>query len=177
MKIIVNLQGDAPFTDPSHVKAVIQRLRDTDADIATPYVRLDWAAVDGLRKAKETTPFSGTTLIAQDGLALWFSKNIIPAIRKEAALRKTDPLSPIRRHIGLYAYRRDALDRFTSAPESAYEKLEGLEQLRALSIGLKIAAVRVLPPQIASPGIDTPDDLVRAEALIAELGDPFQGGS
>jgi len=173
--IIVNLQGDAPFTDPSHVKAVIDGLSNSEADIATPYIQLDWVSLDTLRLSKKETPFSGTTLVENDGRAIWFSKNIIPAIRNENTLRVMSPLSPVCRHIGLYAFRRDALKRYTALPVSHYEKLEGLEQLRALENGMSIAAIRVSPPRISSPGIDTPQDLMRAEELLAKFGDPFQG--
>lgn len=173
--IVVNLQGDAPFTNPSHVKAVIDGLSESDADIATPYIQLDWAALDILRNSKKETPFSGTTLIENGGRAIWFSKNIIPAMRDELAMREATPLSPVCRHIGLYAFRHDALKRYTTLPISSYEKLEGLEQLRALENGMSIAAIKVLAPRISSPGIDTPQDLVRAEELIAEFGDPFKG--
>jgi 3-deoxy-manno-octulosonate cytidylyltransferase (CMP-KDO synthetase) len=171
--IVVNLQGDAPFTDPSHVQAIIDRLADTEFDIATPALQLDWAALDKLRKEKRTTPFSGTTVIETAGRAVWFSKTIIPALRKEEHLREENPLSPILRHIGLYGFKRRALKRFTKLPPSTYEKLEGLEQLRALEDGMRIAIVKVEPPRISSPGIDTPDDLARAEALIEMYGDPF----
>ncbi len=171
---LINLQGDAPFADPAHLRAVIDRLNTSDADIATPYVQLSWEALDGLRASKMTEPFSGTTLIVDtDENAVWFSKTIIPAIRKEDVLRQSSPLSPVRRHIGLYAYRREALERYVTLPVSHYEALEGLEQLRALEAGLRIAAVAVAPPQIATPGIDTPADLARAESLIAAHGDPF----
>lgn len=171
--IILNLQGDAPFTDPAHLTAVIDRLLQSDVDIATPAIQLSWEALDKLRRAKEDTPFSGTTVIEVDGRAVWFSKTIIPAIRKEVSLRDAGGLSPVLRHIGLYGFRRAALQQFTVLPQSRYEMLEGLEQLRALENGLSIGIVKVLPPQISSPGIDTKADLLRAEALIAAHGDPF----
>jgi len=172
-QILLNLQGDAPFTDPSHIHAVLDCLESTNADIATPAIQLDWKALDDLREAKKTTPYSGTTVVEVNGIAHWFSKGIIPAIRKELALRKTDSHSPILRHVGLYGFRRAALERFTSLPKSPYEALEGLEQLRALEDGMTIQIVKVAPPRISSPGIDTPEDLSRAEALIEEFGDPF----
>ncbi len=172
-EIIVNLQGDAPFTDPAHVDAVISRLKDGGADIATPAIRLTWEALDTLRDTKLTTPFSGTTVIENEGRAIWFSKNIIPAMRKEAELREADTLSPVLRHVGLYGFKRVALERFNALPQSHYESLEGLEQLRAIEAGMYVAIVQVDAAQISSPGIDTPQDLARAEALIAKNGDPF----
>lgn len=171
--IIVNLQGDSPFTPPAHVIAVAEAAASSGADAATPYVRLSWDALDALRAHKATTPFSGTTLTHDtNGRALWFSKNIIPGIRKEAAMREQGPLSPVCRHIGLYAFRLPALRRYVSLPESKYEKLEGLEQLRLLENGMSIQCVEVEPDTIAIPGIDTAEDVALAERLIAENGDP-----
>lgn len=173
-EFIVNLQGDAPFTPTAHIVGIIKAL-EHGADVATPYVQLSWDAVEALREHKTTTPFSGTTvLIGDNGKAIWFSKNIIPAIRKEDELRRVSDLSPVCRHIGLYAYRRTALEQFVSWPESRFEKLEGLEQLRLLENGLSIKCVKVLPPEIATSGIDTPYDLILAEELIAKYGDPFE---
>jgi 3-deoxy-manno-octulosonate cytidylyltransferase (CMP-KDO synthetase) len=167
--IVVNLQGDAPFTPPSYIKACLDALaRDAGAHIATPVVPLSWDALDGLREAKKDTPFSGTTaIVGEDGRARWFSKTVIPAIRKED---RSQPLSPVLQHVGLYAFRRAALDRFVSLPPSPYEQLEGLEQLRALENGLTIACVRVEAHPMSQSGIDTPQDVARAEARMAELG-------
>lgn len=171
--IILNLQGDAPFTNPSHIEAIIKRLLKTDVDIATPAIQLSWSDLDQLRFDKKTTPFSGTTVIEIDDRAVWFSKMIIPTIRKEKTLRTAEALSPVLRHIGLYGFRRSALERFTKFPQSHFEKLEGLEQLRALENGLTVGIVKVDPPQVSMPGIDTKEDLARAEALITKHGDPF----
>lgn len=171
---IINLQGDAPFTPVSHVISLAKAL-DTGADVATPYTQLSWNALESLRTHKNKTPFSGTcVIVSQDGKAVWFSKNIIPAIRRESAMKEKSPFSPVNRHIGLYAYQRDALERFTAYPESYYEKLEGLEQLRLLENGMTIECVQVEPPNIATSGIDAPSDIALAEALIAEHGDDYQ---
>ena len=170
---IINLQGDAPFTPATYVVDIVQALR-SGADVATPYVRLSWEALDTLRRDKLVTPFSGTTvLVGTDKNALWFSKNIIPAIRKEAVLRDAPALSPVCRHIGLYGYRKDVLAKFVTWPESHFEQLEGLEQLRLLENNITIQCVEVEPPKIATSGIDTAEDLTRAEHLIAQLCDPF----
>ncbi len=166
---IVNLQGDAPFTPVSYIVAVINALKSNpNFDVATPYIKLSWPELDTLREHKKTTPFSGTTLVAnKDGKALWFSKNIIPAIRHEESLRTTHHLSPVCRHIGLYGFRKVALERFVALPQGQWEALEGLEQLRCLENGMTIGCVAVEPADIAISGIDTPEDLARAEALLA----------
>jgi len=170
--VIVNLQGDAPLTPPDYVEAVLARLEtDPIADIATPVVRLSWAHLDRLRMNKQTTPFSGTTaILSEAGHARWFSKTIIPAIRKEDKRRTDWALSPVRQHVGLYAYRRAALERFTQLPLSTYEEIEGLEQLRALEAGLVIACAEVAPTDTSQSGIDTPEDLARVEAELLALG-------
>lgn len=171
--LIVNLQGDAPFQPIGALAAIIQALSPRDAEVATPVVRLTWEALDALRDHKRAAPFSGTTCArAADGRALWFSKVIIPAIRNEERLRAAGEPCPVWRHIGIYGYRRHALERFEAAPPSELEQLEGLEQLRLLELGLRIEAVEVPPAPFDISGIDTPADIVRAEALIAAHGDP-----
>ena len=171
---IINLQGDAPFTPVSHIVSIAKAM-DNGADVATPYITLSWDALDALREHKVETPFSGTTVIVGlDNKAIWFSKNIIPAIRNDESLRKEQSLSPINRHVGLYAYQKKALELFTQYKESHYEKLEGLEQLRLLENGMTIECVRVQPPKIATSGIDAPSDVLMAEALIAKHGDPYK---
>ncbi|MFA7275781.1 MAG: 3-deoxy-manno-octulosonate cytidylyltransferase [Pseudobdellovibrionaceae bacterium] len=167
---VVNLQGDAPLTPPDFVSSLIAASQaHPDADIVTPVVRLSWTDLDHLRESKETTPFSGTTaVLSPKGRALWFSKNIIPAIRKESDLRVTSPLSPVYRHIGLYGYKRTALERYITLTPSFYEEMEGLEQLRALENGMAIQAVLCdYQGRPAMTGIDSPEDLARAEALLS----------
>ncbi|MEM6626494.1 MAG: 3-deoxy-manno-octulosonate cytidylyltransferase, partial [Pseudomonadota bacterium] len=173
-EIIVNLQGDAPFTPIAYIVDVVKALLDDQTvQVATPCLRLDWPALDQLRQAKQTTPFSGTTcLIGPNDRALWFSKSILPAIRGEDKLRAADHLSPIYRHVGIYGYRLEALKRFAALPPSYYEQLEGLEQLRLLENGISIKCVEVEDAAIATSGVDAPDDLERLEKLIAAHGDP-----
>ncbi len=172
-EFVVNLQGDAPFTPAAHVVAIVDALATSGTDAATPYIRLSWEALDRLRAHKLETPFSGTTLVTDpSGRAIWFSKIILPAMRKEKDLRGMGPLSPVCQHVGLYAYRLEALRRYCALPESRYERLEGLEQLRLIENGLTVQAVEVQPGRIAIPGIDTAEDIALAERLVAELGDP-----
>ncbi len=171
--IIVNLQGDAPFAEPAMIAALVAALRGSSCDVATPVVRLSWTALDALRDHKKASPFSGTTCTRRgDGRALWFSKTVIPAIRGEAALRSVSALSPVLRHIGIYAYRFEALRRFEATEPTRYEILEGLEQLRMIESGEEVLAVEVAAPRHAMSGIDTPADVAMAEALIATHGEP-----
>lgn len=173
-EIIVNLQGDAPFVPPDAIIRLLEAARRHDADVTTPVVPLGWDELDALRDHKRETPFSGTTCArAQGGRALWFSKTIIPAIRDEQSLRQSMPLSPVLRHLGLYAYRLNALRRFETARPSFYEQLEGLEQLRFLELGMHIQTIDVERPRRSMSGIDTAEDIVLAEKVIAQDGDPL----
>ena len=172
--LVVNLQGDAPFTSPRHIVEIVRAARQNGADVTTPVVQLDWARLEAMRSHKLTAPASGTTCIrAPDGRALWFSKAVLPFMRKEADLREKLPLSPVLQHIGLYCYRPEALEAFEAAEPSHYEVLEGLEQLRLLELGMDVRAVVVDPARITMSGVDSPADVERAERLIALHGDPF----
>lgn len=173
-RYVVNLQGDAPFVRPEIVAGLVATLRESSTDVATPVYRLDWPRLDRLRAHKQVAPFSGTTCIrGSDGRALWFSKSILPAMRDEPALRQETAVSPVWQHLGLYGYSMAALEWFSAAPQSHYEVLEGLEQLRFLEGGRTIATFEVEAPTHAMSGIDTPADIALAEEAIARLGDPF----
>jgi 3-deoxy-manno-octulosonate cytidylyltransferase (CMP-KDO synthetase) len=172
---IVNLQGDNPLCPPWIVKAVIDVYKkDHSTEVATPCVRLTWKELDTLRNQKKTTPFSGTTAIVNKHLqALWFSKNILPAIRNEEKCKITEPIfSPVLRHIGLYGYRTDILNKIASLEESYYEQYEGLEQLRFLENGIKInVAIVNYKGRESMSGIDSPQDIQRAEQLLNQYGE------
>lgn len=171
---VINLQGDAPFISPDIISRLVATLRDGEAPVATPVYQLDWDSLDRLREHKTKAPFSGTTCVRSgQGNALWFSKNIIPALRDEDSLRR-EPKSPVWQHLGLYAYTFEALDWFVTHPQGHYEQLESLEQLRFLESGWRIATVAVDPPPHATSGIDTQFDIELAEAAIARFGDPYE---
>ena len=173
-EVIINLQGDNPVCPPKFIEELIKAFEeDKSVDLVTPCTQLSWEALDKLRESKKTTPFSGTTCVAdKDGYALWFSKNIIPAVRKEADLREKSDKSPVLRHIGLYGYKYDSLFKFKELEESSYEKLEGLEQLRFLENGMKIKIAKVDYGAFEGmSGVDSPEDLKRAEALFAKYGE------
>lgn len=174
---VINLQGDAPFTPPAHLEALIAAAGQRTADVVTPVIRLSWDALDTVRDQKTREPFSGTSCVRRaDGMALWFSKQVLPAIRKEDRLRADDPVSPVFRHVGLYGYTMPALRRFAELPIGHYEELEGLEQLRFLENGMSILTVEVEPGEAAMWGVDTPEDAAFAEQLIARHGDPYFAG-
>ncbi|MBI5447938.1 MAG: 3-deoxy-manno-octulosonate cytidylyltransferase [Gammaproteobacteria bacterium] len=171
---ILNMQGDAPLTPPDFLQALISSFSAAPCDAITPVTQLTWTQLDQLRQHKLTTPFSGTTAVFDEktGHAFWFSKMILPAIRHEEILRKQSDHSPIFRHIGLYGYSRQTLEQYVKLPESRFEKLEGLEQLRLLEYGYTLRCVPVdFKGRANMSGIDSPQDIARAEALISQHGE------
>ncbi len=167
---VLGLQGDAPFTPvEAPLKMIETFMGDPSVEVVTPVVALRWEELDALRDSKKTTPFSGTTCVRDSkGRALWFSKNILPAIRKEDDLRGRGEYSPVFQHIGLYGFRFDILKKFVTLPEGHYERLEGLEQLRLLENGISIQTVELhVDLGMAQAGIDSPEDVARAEKILS----------
>lgn len=154
--ILVNLQGDEPFLEPTDLDAVVTALEEGGADMATLRVPVD-------NIADLTNPSVVKVVSRDDGRALYFSRAAIPYDRGgEGGVRG------VYRHLGIYAYRRAALEKLAAAPVHALERRERLEQLRALAIGMTIA---VADGRTTGRGIDTEDDLVRARARVEELGE------
>ncbi|MDR3477783.1 MAG: 3-deoxy-manno-octulosonate cytidylyltransferase [Gammaproteobacteria bacterium] len=175
---ILNMQGDAPLTPPDFLRAMIDAFAAAPCDAVTPVTQLTWEQLDKLRADKLMTPFSGTTAVFDEktGNAFWFSKTILPAMRKEKDLRAKGDKSPVFRHIGLYGYSLSMLEKYINLPESRFEKLEGLEQLRLLENGYTIRCVPVdFKGRANMSGVDSPEDIIRAEALIAQFGELLLG--
>ena len=170
--IVINLQGDAPLTPISALEKVICEFSvNPEAQVVTPVQQLPWDALDKLRRNKMTTPFTGTTAVLnKHNRAMWFSKNILPAMRKEDKYRHGGALSPVYQHLGLYGYRLDILKKFINLPEGKYEELEGLEQLRFLENDIPIQCVEVDANEVIHSGVDSPEDIPRAEALLRSRG-------
>lgn len=161
--IVVNLQGDEPFAPAEGVRAVAQLLHDTGAHMATLAAPITDA---------ETLFDPNTVKLVQaaSGDALYFSRAPLPWPRDAfAADRSRLPGGGHwLRHIGIYAYRVGFLQHFASMPPGRLEQVESLEQLRALEAGFRIAVATT--PAAFPPGVDTPEDLARAEARIAGHG-------
>lgn len=176
-EFVVNLQGDNPICPTWFIEAVVgEYYKDPAVDTVTPVVQLKWSELDRLRENKKVSPFSGTTAVFNENNdAFYFSKNIIPAIRKEEKYRDSDFLSPVHRHIGLYGYKREVLEKISKMPESLYEKLEGLEQLRWIENGIKVRCVKVdyrsYEKMAGLSGVDTAEDIVRVEKVLEEYGE------
>ena len=152
--IIINVQGDEPFMEPSVIDSLIDVMQESPApDMAT-------VVVPSTREQIANNPNSPKVVVSADNTALYFSRSPIPFLREGG----TD--MPLYKHWGIYAYSRAALSRFVSLPESPLEKCEKLEQLRALENGMKI---KVIKTNFQSIGIDTPEDLVQAEQYLKNL--------
>jgi 3-deoxy-manno-octulosonate cytidylyltransferase (CMP-KDO synthetase) len=153
--IIVNLQGDLPTVEPSLLHAVLEPLRAPAVDIATLAVKISEPAERrDPNVVKVAAGFAPGRRVAR---ALYFSRAPVPWAGAEDAL-------PLYHHIGLYAYRRVALERFVALPRGELEARERLEQLRALEAGLRIDVTLVDTLPI---GVNTPADLKRARAVLA----------
>lgn len=171
---IINLQGDNPLCPPWFIQSLIDSWKQSEVgEVFTPFVRLTWPELDTLREVKQITPFSGTTVqVAKNMCALSFSKNIIPAIRKEEQWKTQTEFSPVLRHIGLYGYSYDALKSYLSMEESHYEKCEGLEQMRFVENAIPVKMVEVsYNGRDGMSGVDSPEDIQRAEKIIADNGE------
>lgn len=168
-ELVINFQGDALLTPPGFVEALIARMADDrDALVATPAMRL---RSDDVRAwlAEEAAGRVGGTAVVMDGAghALYFSKRLIPHLPTNALAQD---ISPVFLHVGVYAYRREALERYVAAPVSDLEQLEGLEQLRFLVEGVKMAVVEVATPQFALRELNNPEDVAPIEQALAEAG-------
>ena len=148
--VAINLQGDLPAIDPAIIAAVLRPLEDPETDIATLVVAT--ADEDERRNPNVVKAAVAFAPGATVGPALYFSRAAMPAGD-----------GPLYHHIGIYAFRRPALERFVSLPPGILEQRERLEQLRALENGMRIGAALVDGVPF---GVDTPEDLKRARQLL-----------
>ena len=157
--VIVNFQADEPFVDPDTVTRAVRAVaEDPSIDVAT-------AAAPVRSRGEWESPGVVKIARAADGRALYFSRAPIPFVRDgDPDFGDGGPDTPLR-HVGLYVCRRPALRRWAGARETALERLERLEQLRALELGMRIH-VEVGPA--TEPGVDLPADLARAERVLTD---------
>ena len=167
--LVINFQGDALLTPPRFVEALIARmLADTGALVATPAMRLKSEEVRVLRAEEVAGRVGGTSVVADDqGHALYFSKRLIPYLPPSAL---DEEMSPVRLHVGVYAYRPEALERYAATPVSELEGLEGLEQLRFLVAGVPVAVVPVESPPFELRELNNPEDVAPIEQALSEAG-------
>ena len=153
--IVVNLQGDEPFAPADGIACVANAVAESGAGIATLAAPIN--DIDSL-----LDPHTVKLVLGGNGDALYFSRAPVPWPRDAFARdRSVMPEGRWLRHIGIYGYRVSALQAFAALPTGSLEQTESLEQLRALEAGWRIA-VRLAPSPFP-PGVDTPDDLARAE--------------
>jgi 3-deoxy-manno-octulosonate cytidylyltransferase (CMP-KDO synthetase) len=167
--LVINFQGDALLTPAGFVEALIDRMRDdTDAMVATPAMRLRSSEVRALQAEEQAGRVGGTSVVVDEqGRALFFSKRLLPFLPAHAL---DGAMSPVRLHVGVYAYRPEALDRYVATPVSELETLEGLEQLRFLAAGVPIAVVDVATPPFALRELNNPEDVAPIEQALREAG-------
>lgn len=167
--LIINFQGDALLTPPGVVEALIARMEaDSEALVATPAMRLKSDEVRMLQAEEAAGRVGGTSVVTDNsGFALYFSKRLIPHLPKSAL---ADEMSPARLHLGIYAYRPEALERYVSTPLGELETLEGLEQLRFLATGMPVAVVDVETPSFALRELNNPEDVSPIEQALTEAG-------
>lgn len=166
--IIVNLQGDAPLTPAPFVEALVAHLQShPEAMVATPAIRCSPALYRRLVTDQSEGRVGGTTVVSsRSGEALYFSKRVIPYV--PAGPAEEDP--PVWFHVGVYAYRRTALERYAALPVSPLELLEGLEQLRFLDGGVPVSVVPVEAPGGDVWELNNPGDVGPIEALLTARG-------
>ncbi len=167
--IVVNLQGDAPLTPHWFVEDLIAGLRaDAGAEVATPVLRTEGRALNGFLDDRRAGRVGGTTAVfGAARQALYFSKEVIPYTGKTYA---DGDETPVFHHVGVYAYRPEALAAYPRWPVGPLEALEGLEQLRFLEQGRRILCVEVEARGREFWELNNPADVPRLEAMMAQMG-------
>jgi len=153
--VIINVQGDEPFIQASQIRTLIGLFDDPDTQIGTLGKRFD--SIEAI-----SSPNSPKIVTDCRGFALYFSRSVIPFVRGQEPAQWLSAF-PFLKHLGIYAYRRSVLAEVTRLPQSSLEKAESLEQLRWLENGYRI---RVGLTDVETVGIDTPEDLERAEKFL-----------
>jgi 3-deoxy-manno-octulosonate cytidylyltransferase (CMP-KDO synthetase) len=157
--VVVNVQGDEPLIDPALIDRLAGVLAEPGWDMSTAAAPMEDASLLG-------NPNVVKVVWDQRGAALYFSRSQIPFVRDPGP----PPSEPLHwRHLGIYGYRREFLERVVRTPPCALERAEKLEQLRALHIGARLAVVRTREQGI---GVDTPGDVTYVENVIRAGGVP-----
>lgn len=159
--VVVNVQGDEPFIQPSQLEALKHCFDNENIDIAT--LVKPFEPSDGIEALEN--PNSPKVVLDSEGCAIYFSRSVIPYLRgieREKWLTE----HTFYKHIGIYGFRTDVLRAVTALPQSTLERAESLEQLRWLENGYKIG---VGISNVETIGIDTPEDLARAEEFLRRM--------
>jgi 3-deoxy-manno-octulosonate cytidylyltransferase (CMP-KDO synthetase) len=150
--VYINVQGDEPLTRPEHIAALLELMNDQMAQVGT--------LMTPASETDVTNPNTVKVVTAASGRALYFSRSTIPFDRDEIRPRYF-------KHLGFYAYRKAALDRFVELPESTLEKSERLEQLRFLENGIDVFVGLTTHDTI---GVDTEEDFQRVAEILSKRG-------
>lgn len=167
--IVVNLQGDAPLTPHWFIEDLVAGLRGApEAEIATPVLRCDGLTLNGFLNDRKEGRVGGTTAVfAQNQQALYFSKEVVPfTTRAYADAEET----PVFHHVGVYAYRPDALAAYPSWPVGPLEQQEGLEQLRFMENGRAVLCVEVSSKGRQFWELNNLEDVPKIEKMMADMG-------
>lgn len=170
-RVIVNLQGDAPLSPATLIPALVERLAERpEVAMATPAVRCSPTTLAHLRADARAGRVGGTTAVfSRSGRALYFSKRILPYLPDAADAAEVADAA-VYLHLGLYAYRADALARYRSQPAASYEQLEGLEQLRFLDHDAEVSVVAVEQLDWDPIELNNPGDVAIIEHILARRG-------
>ncbi|MDA7423482.1 3-deoxy-manno-octulosonate cytidylyltransferase [Thalassococcus lentus] len=159
--VIVNLQGDAPLTPPWFVEALVSAMEDPAVQMATPVLRCDAETLTNFVTDRQNGRVGGTTAVMRDdGQALYFSKEVLPYVGD------LNNAPEVWHHVGVYAYRPQALSLYAAWPEGPLEKAEGLEQLRFLFNGAPVTCVPVEAPGRVFWELNNPVDVERIESVL-----------
>ena len=166
-EIVLNFQGDAVLTPPWVLQELLAAMQaDANVQMATPATKLSLEKFDDIKRQKAAGIVGGTLVVFDKNKnALYFSKTPIPFVRTKSEN------APLYRHVGLYAYRYATLEKYLSLSESDLEKVEGLEQLRALENGIPIKIVVVDYRNRTHWSVDSPEDLIKVEEIIDREGE------
>lgn len=167
--IVVNLQGDAPLTPHWFVEKLIKGLRAApQAGVATPVLRCDGMALKGFLADRKAGRVGGTTAVfSTDNSAMYFSKEVIPFTSDIYA--DSEP-TPVFHHVGVYAYRPDALAAYPDWPVGPLEQLEGLEQLRFMENNRRVLCVEVQTQGRQFWELNNPEDVPKLESMMVKMG-------
>ncbi|MCY4180787.1 MAG: 3-deoxy-manno-octulosonate cytidylyltransferase [Litoreibacter sp.] len=166
--IVVNLQGDAPLTPAWFIEALVEGMRTDPASmVATPVLATEGAALNGFLEDRKAGRVGGTTAVFdKNHHALYFSKEVVPFTSKSYADGDT---TPVFHHVGVYAYRPQALIDYKRLEPGPLESLEGLEQLRFLENGHVILCVEVDARGRQFWELNNPEDVPRLEKMMSEM--------
>jgi 3-deoxy-manno-octulosonate cytidylyltransferase (CMP-KDO synthetase) len=169
--IVVNLQGDAPLSPHFVVERLVARLsEDEAAAMATPAVTCSSSVYEHLIADRAAGRVGGTTVVFNRAhQALYFSKEVIPYVSVDKAKAA---VAPVYLHLGLYAYRPAALERYRNAPASKLEQVEGLEQLRFFDLDMSISVVEIERLSWDPIELNNPNDVPLIESILRQRGIP-----